>query len=73
MSKLSEFFEKQYSCILHFRYSPSAGIRNTGSHFIAIIKANDNAYYCFNNLDSRGCFYHDGLLSIHIAIYVLKL
>jgi hypothetical protein len=39
---------------------------------MAMIKANDNHYYCFNDLDSRGCFYHDGGMGIDFAVYILK-
>ncbi|CAF3842285.1 unnamed protein product [Rotaria sp. Silwood1] len=58
--------------LTHLEYSVSAGIKNTGDHFIAIIKSNNNQYYCFNDLDPRGCYTHSGLVTIDFAVYVLK-
>ncbi|CAF4174535.1 unnamed protein product [Rotaria magnacalcarata] len=53
-------------------YSVSAAIKNTGDHFIAMIKSNNNQYYCFNDLDSRGCYSPNGFVTVDFAIYVLK-
>ena len=74
MSRLSEFSIKTslYYPYL-FRYSISAAIKNTGGHFIAIIKSNNNVYYCFNDLDPSGCVIHDGSLIVDFAIYTLKI
>lgn len=73
MSRLSEFSKEiSFQTLYLFRYSVSAGIKNTGDHFIAIIKSNNNQYYCFNDLDPRGCYTHSGLLTIDFAVYVLK-
>jgi hypothetical protein len=71
MSKLSLVFlgKKIY---LTFRYHLSAGVINTGEHFIALIKSNNNVYYLFDDLTSESCSIHNGRLRIDFALYVLK-
>ena len=55
-----------------FGYSLCAAIRNTGGHFIAIIKADSHTYYYFNDTDPTGCSIHGGLVNVDFAIYTLK-
>ncbi|CAF1677431.1 unnamed protein product [Rotaria magnacalcarata] len=71
--QLSEFSKEiSLQTFYLFRYSVSAAIKNTGDHFIAMIKSNNNQYYCFNDLDSRGCYSPNGFVTVDFAIYVLK-
>ena len=56
-----------------FRYNFSAGLANTGRHFVAIMKTDTQEYVVFNDLNPRGIDLYHGIEKCDFAIYQLDI